>query len=136
MFWAGSDVNHLEEHEVLSWSFSSTGISESKLQLMLQYVKSRTWVGVTSGVLFGAFAALLILWSVFTFASPSTSHTALGYSTGPRVFSYNELCKATDNFDERFLLGRGGSGVVYKGSLEGETIFFQLFFLVNFGHQS
>ncbi|XP_059067439.1 probable L-type lectin-domain containing receptor kinase S.5 [Cryptomeria japonica] len=41
----------------------------------------------------------------------------------PRVYSYEELSRATADFRQDLILGQGGFGRVYKGSLEdGETV--------------
>ena len=40
----------------------------------------------------------------------------------PREFSFRELKKATDNFDDKHKLGQGGYGVVYKGILPKENL--------------
>jgi hypothetical protein len=40
-----------------------------------------------------------------------------GLSKGPHKFSYKELKIATDSFNQQNLLGRGGFGSVYKGTL-------------------
>ncbi|KAG0588516.1 hypothetical protein KC19_2G249100 [Ceratodon purpureus] len=120
-FWGSSDINHVEAHELLSWSFSSSGISTKtpSSAVLLQYSKARKWAGLTIGIL-GTVATFLVLWSISWLARPSRNHscTKLGYPSEPRVFSYKELRKATENFDERNLLGSGGSGSVYRGSLE------------------
>ncbi|KOM43651.1 hypothetical protein LR48_Vigan05g125600 [Vigna angularis] len=47
-------------------------------------------------------------------ASESTSSSC-------RVFTFQELQQATNNFQECFLLGNGGFGKVYKGKLENGT---------------
>jgi len=40
----------------------------------------------------------------------------------PREFRYQELKKATNNFDEKHKLGQGGYGVVYRGILPKEKL--------------
>ena len=40
----------------------------------------------------------------------------------PREFSYQELKKATNNFDEKHKLGQGGYGVVYRATLPKENL--------------
>ncbi|KAL3752643.1 hypothetical protein ACJRO7_000105 [Eucalyptus globulus] len=39
-----------------------------------------------------------------------------------KLFSAKELEKATDNYDERRIIGRGGQGTVYKGSLPNNMV--------------
>jgi len=88
--------------------------------MLHHFTKGRRWAGVTVGV-FGTVFVLGFLWSISRFARPSEKlrYTALGV---PREFSFKELRKATENFNDRNLLGSGGSGTVYRGSLEGGNL--------------
>ncbi|KAL3538728.1 hypothetical protein ACH5RR_002094 [Cinchona calisaya] len=46
-----------------------------------------------------------------------------GKGSGPKKFSYNELARATNNFDELEKLGEGGFGGVYRGFLRDENLY-------------
>ncbi|MED6149117.1 hypothetical protein PIB30_059389 [Stylosanthes scabra] len=39
-----------------------------------------------------------------------------------QIFTSGELMKATNNYDENLIVGRGGYGTVYKGVLENDTV--------------
>ncbi|KAK7326363.1 hypothetical protein VNO80_27127 [Phaseolus coccineus] len=50
------------------------------------------------------------------------SASELSPNSSCRVFTFQEVQQATSNFQERFLIGNGGFGKVYKGKLENGTV--------------
>lgn len=47
-----------------------------------------------------------------------------------QIFTFRELCLATDNFNAEHLIGEGGFGRVYKGQIQGkDTVLSQSFHL-------
>ncbi|XP_057720312.1 wall-associated receptor kinase 2-like [Arachis stenosperma] len=43
-------------------------------------------------------------------------------SSHTKIFTANKLKKATNNYDEKLIIGRGGYGTVFKGVLENDTV--------------
>ena len=82
-------------------------------------------VGIITGVSVGVVAAFLVLCFFVTRHRRRRSQNSLkqgefclvDQNFVPRMFTYKELSKATKNFRPSELLGRGGSGAVYKATL-------------------
>ncbi|KAI3766454.1 hypothetical protein L2E82_16512 [Cichorium intybus] len=60
----------------------------------------------------------LIVGSRKSSASMSFSSSLAAYTGTAKIYSLNEIERATDSFDTRRILGEGGFGIVYSGVLE------------------
>ncbi|KAL4377151.1 hypothetical protein GQ457_02G008790 [Hibiscus cannabinus] len=117
--FSASTGSQFEIHNILSWSFNSTlGTSGKKKNLGLI-------VGLGAG--FGLVACGLGLFIFIMLRVRGRLKDSEGIDvtiddefekgTGPKRFTYNELCRATNSFAEEGKLGEGGFGGVYKGLL-------------------
>lgn len=60
----------------------------------------------------------MIFGSMPSSASMSFSSGALTYMGSAKIFTLNDIERATDNFDGSRILGEGGFGLVYSGMLD------------------
>ncbi|KAG0627746.1 hypothetical protein M758_2G225100 [Ceratodon purpureus] len=126
-----------EVHEIQSWRFTSSGMPELASAPPPGVVitnpasdssQGSSKVGVIAGVSAGAVAALLLLCFLIsrcwrrTSSKKQDKFNLVDQNLVPRMFTYKELSKATNNFSRRELLGSGGFGAVYKGTLPSGAV--------------
>ncbi|XP_026390912.1 L-type lectin-domain containing receptor kinase IX.1-like [Papaver somniferum] len=134
-FSASTGVGY-ETHKLLSWEFNSNLENDEARIEITNKGKDRS-VGLVVGLVVGFVIlgvglgfALLIWWKKRGGSSrnihPETENSDMDNEfvkgTGPKRFSYNELVRATSNFDEEGKLGEGGFGGVYKGCLREKNL--------------
>ncbi|KAG0570133.1 hypothetical protein KC19_6G141200 [Ceratodon purpureus] len=129
--FTGSTGAYSEVHEIQSWKFTSSGMPEADPPSppivppipTPHYSSTGKKVGVVAGASAAAVAVLLgVLFCIVKYRTRlSCSKQDKPWLVDPnltlRMFTYKELRKATKNFNKTELLGSGGFGAVYKGTL-------------------
>lgn len=134
--------NSFEIHRILNWNFSSEILPESSVSVgETGSGAGSTSKGVNVGVIVGSIVVAavvlgLLAWFVarvrkrrrgsvriprgrFSGELALMEGRSAASSYAPHRFSYKRLSTATKNFSETELLGSGGFGSVYRGTLEG-----------------
>ncbi|KAF8377971.1 hypothetical protein HHK36_031360 [Tetracentron sinense] len=121
MGFAASTGEQVQLNCVLEWDLTVESLPEKK-----------DWKGVKIGVGVGVPVVILLLicwaWLLYYWLKrrvaddPNILGKLKSLPGMPREFSYRDLKKATNNFDEKLKLGQGGFGVVYKGVFPKENI--------------
>ncbi|CAN6439831.1 unnamed protein product [Victoria cruziana] len=123
--FSSSTLQRRSEHYILAWSFAINGESPTLDLSKLPSLTKRASKGKLSRLLpYSSTLALFLLiviciGSYFLFkkwkhSAEKVEEWELKY---PHRFSYKELYKATKGFQDTELLGKGGFGSVYKGTL-------------------
>ncbi|TYH50909.1 hypothetical protein ES332_D10G236800v1 [Gossypium tomentosum] len=118
----GSIQSASSSHYILGWSFNrggeAQGLDISKLPKLPKNGGQRNTVRLIS--IIAAVALLLIIIGaayVYRMTKYKEVHEDWEKEYGPQRFSYKTLYKATKGFKDKQLLGSGGFGKVYKGTL-------------------
>ncbi|KAG5071352.1 hypothetical protein AAZX31_03G057600 [Glycine max] len=110
-------------HYILGWSFKINGpalpLDLSSLPQLPGPKKKHTSliIGVSASVVFLVLCAVLLGIYMYRRYKNADVIEAWELEIGPHRYSYQELKKATKGFKDKGLLGQGGFGSVYKGTL-------------------
>lgn len=126
--FAASTGRDFQLNCVLRWNLTVEMLSDDSVEN--GGVDNKKLIKIIVGIGIALFSLLLIgvgTWFYYLHKKKAASDPnllgALKSLPGtPREFPFNDLKKATNNFDERQKLGQGGFGVVYKGLLTKENI--------------
>lgn len=131
--FSASKTNWIEAQRVLAWSFSSTGtareINTTNLPVFEPASSSSSLSGgAVAGIVVGcvAFAAICgsgfyLWWRNKKMKEQEDEIEEWELEYWPHRFSYEELSLATGEFRKENLLGSGGFGRVYRGTLQNKT---------------
>ncbi|KAK9080523.1 hypothetical protein SSX86_000281 [Deinandra increscens subsp. villosa] len=132
--FSASKTTWIEAQRVLAWSFSDTGIARnintSSLPVFTAKSESNSGLstGAKVGIICGSVAFFLCLlgvcYNVWLKKSSKIQEDEVEdweLEYWPHRYSYDELNEATDGFSDTRVLGSGGFGRVYKGTLSNKT---------------
>ena len=110
-------------HTIYSWDFSSSLEIENSTA---SHKKSNAFVWLALGFSVGGFALVVVGLFLFVLWKRNRRDRDDDHALdeefkremGPRRFSYDELARATNNFNNKEKLGQGGFGEVYRGYLK------------------
>ncbi|XP_012446717.1 L-type lectin-domain containing receptor kinase SIT1 [Gossypium raimondii] len=118
----GSIQSTSSSHYILGWSFNRSGEAQgldiSKLPKLPKNGGQRNTVRLIS-IIAAAALLLIIIGAAYVYRMKKYEevHEDWEKEYGPQRFSYKTLYKATKGFKDKQLLGSGGFGKVYKGTL-------------------
>ncbi|KAE9592057.1 hypothetical protein Lal_00038308 [Lupinus albus] len=110
-------------HYILGWSFKINGIAPtldlSSLPQLPRPKKNQSPMIIGVSVSVSVFALCVIFIGIYLFWKVKNADVIEAWELviGPHRYSYKELKKATKGFKEKELLGQGGFGKVFKGTL-------------------
>ncbi|XP_062116159.1 L-type lectin-domain containing receptor kinase S.1 [Humulus lupulus] len=133
--FSASITQWIEAQRILAWSFSDTGVSREinttnlPVFLVPESSSSSLSPGEISGIVIGC-AAFVAICSIGAFwfwrksklkDEEDDDIEEWEHEYWPHRFTYEELDEATEGFSNNQLLGAGGFGKVYKGTLPNKT---------------
>ncbi|GLT67018.1 hypothetical protein SLA2020_393530 [Shorea laevis] len=116
-------------HYVLGWSFNRSGKAENLKIAELPHLPKEE-IGIKELVLYKVIMLLIVLIFLGTICGAAYLFWRKKYGEvreewekefGPQRFSYKTLYEATKGFKDKDLLGEGGFGKVYRGTLQSSN---------------